>query len=130
MTIPIEFLAFALVMLLALIGLVYLGLRIIANTGRYTITVHRKALIKEAIQFALLIALFGVIDANSTPGSFFYPVWHWVEGAFTVIGTVCLILGIAYLFLPNMSGKQVVEGYNSLPILNSFRITHRKQREH
>ena len=130
MTIPIEFLAFALVMLLALIGLVYLGLRIIANTGRYTITVHRKALIKEAIQFALLIALLAVIDANSTPGSFFYPVWHWVEGAFTVIGTVCLILGIAYVFLPNMPGKQVVEGYNSLPILNSFRITHRKQREH
>ena len=129
MTIPIEFLAFVLVMLLALIGLVYLGLRIIANTGRYRITVHRKTLIKEAIQFALLIALLAVIDANSTPGSFFYPVWHWVEGAFTVIGTVCLILGIAYLFFPNMSGKHEIEDYFTFPVLNAFRISRKRQRE-
>ena len=129
MTIPIEFLAFVVVMLLALIGLVYLGLRIAGFIWRFTVTVHRKTLIKEMIQCSLVIALFGVIDANSTPGSFFYPVWHWVEGAFTVIGTVCLILGIAYLFVPNMSGKHEIEDYFTFPVLNAFRISRKRQRE-
>ena len=122
MTFPIEIIAIAIVATLVLVGLVYLGLRIAGFIWRFTVTVHRKTLIKEMIQCSLVIALFGVIDTNCTPGTFFYPVWHWIESAFPIIGYVIILMGIAYLFLPNMPGKNMAEDFYALPILNSFRI--------
>ena len=129
MTLPVGFLAFVLVISLALIGFAYLGLLIVRNIGRYTITVHHKTFVKQAITCTLLISLFAVIDANAKPGSFFFPVWHWIESGFTIIATVFVILGIAYLFLPNMPGKHVIEGYYSLPIFKAFRISRKNKSE-
>lgn len=76
MTIRFDFLAFVFVTLLVLIGLVYAGLHLIGRFGRFKITLHRKTIIKVAITCFLMIGLFDMIDANSKPGSFSYPVWH------------------------------------------------------
>ena len=126
MTIPIGFLAFV---LLALIGFAYLVLPIIGCIGRYTITVHHKTFVKQAITCTLLISLFAVIDANAKPGSFFFPIWHWIESGFAIIASVFVILGIAYLFLPNMPGKHVIEGYYSLPTFKAFGISRKNKNE-
>ena len=64
MTFPIEIIAIAIVATLVLVGLVYLGLRIAEFIWRFTVTVHRKTLIREMIQFSLGVALLGMIDTT------------------------------------------------------------------
>ena len=129
MTIRFGFLAFLFVTLLALIGLLYASLHLIGRFGRFNITLHHKTIIKVAITCFFMIGLFDVINTNCTPGSFFYPVWHWIEIVFPIIASVFVALGIAYLFLPNMPGKHVIEGYYSSPIFKAFRISRKNKSE-
>ncbi len=129
MTIRFGFLAFLFVTLLALIGLLYAGLHLIGRFGRFKITLHRKTIIKVAITCFFMIGLFDVINTNCVPGSFFYPVWHWIENGFAIIAAVFVILGIAYLFLPNMPGKDLIESYYSSPIFKAFRISRKNKSE-
>lgn len=123
MTFPIEIITLAIGFMFVLLGLLYLGLRIAGIIWRFTVTVHRNTFIKEVIQFALVIVLLGVIDTNCTPGTLFYPVWQWAKSAFPIIASIFLILGAVYLIVPNMPGKNTVEDFYALPILNSFLIS-------
>ena len=122
--------ALAIAFMFALVGLVYLALRICGSIWRFTVTVHRRTFVKEMTSFALLIVVMGMIDTNCTPGTLFYPVWHWLQRAFIILAPVAILLGIACQFLPNMHAKHDIEEYTAFPIINSFRISRNKLSKH
>lgn len=130
MEFPIEIMSLAIAFMLAIVGLAYLALRIAGSIWRFTVTVHRRTFVKEMTSFALLIVVMGMIDANCTPGTLFYPVWHWLQRAFVIFAPVAILLGIVCQFLPNMRAKQDIEEYIAFPIINSFRISRNKLSKH